>query len=978
MLRSLGLLVLAGSIQQAHAQASPPAAQKAASATYIFDQPAQPLPAALKAYARAAHQQVVFDGAKLRGLRAVALKGRYSALEALHLLADPNNLSVSINANGLVIVTTAEASQVAPDAKPDIVVIGSFIPRQDSVLPIPVSRITQKELTRNGFSSAADAIQKSVFATGQVVGADTGYSQGVRTANLFSLGPDYTKYLIDGRPMSTFPGLYNNTTMVVDLGSLPTALIESVEILPGGQSSLYGADAVAGVVNTRLRKKVDAPEIDIRHGFTDHGGGQSWRISGAGSVSRGAFDLLLGAQYDAIEPIWGYQRKATAAPFAGNTNSPATPEQTAALYSASTFQMVDVPGKSCARLAPLYDGGVSYYNDGAGSAYCGNSHTGFNTLTNKERRLSVVAHSTLDLGNDNTLFADVMVGHAVARYAYAQAYAYYYSAYDGMAFDVAGRSDPVYVVRYFSPEERGGTDALLSREQTDTLHISTGATGRIGDGEWRYDLNLAHNHQNLTDQSRVTLTAPMQAYFSQSPGTGGLESFFAPIAPATINSFYTDAVSRAASNSNSLRALITNGHLLHLPGGDAGVALGVEAGNESWRYVPDPGYDQQIFYYNLASVSGAGKRDSRAAMGEIRLPVLPFLTLSGSARYDGFRVASINTGRFSYNVAAEIEPVQFLSLRGRYGTAFKAPTLSDLFQGPSTQLAGDYDYLTCGTQGISVADCQLYTIFTQRLSGNRALKPMTAKVADLGLTLHSGRRARLSADWLHWDVRNGVAQEDAGTILRDEALCAAGSAAVDAARCAAVAGYVTRTASGALVSVFSPKVNVARKMTSALILSGSLQAPTARLGTFSIQANYMLFLERKTQPTPESVIRDALSNPLYMNDFRSRTNVTLGWEGKRANVTLYFDRVSRAANYAAMAEGSAGADSATLPAQLTANLGLGYQLNRHLTLAGSITNLFDKMPPTDNTYPGYTTGAFNSQLYNVAGRTFQVEAKYRF
>ena len=960
---------------------------QSAEALYDFDLPAQSLAQALRAYGRITHQQIVFDQDAIQGRQASAIKGRMTAGAALSRLLDGSGLSVRHGVNGIIIIGGGAAVNAGPAADSgagdgDIVVTGTFIPGVDTLLPMPVTHLTQAQLTQRGFTSVADAVQKSPFSTGAVVGSDTGYTQGARTASLFSLGPDYTKYLIDGHPMGIFPALYNNQTNFVDLSSLPAALIDSVDILPGGQSSLYGADAVAGVVNVKLKKKLDGPVVSVRRGFTQHGGDSSWRLSGADSFTFGKFNLLVGAQYDAIKPLWGFQRRLTSTPFEGNPSSPAVPDQAASLISATTFGFVDIPSTACDSLASLYGNGVAYYNDGAGSVYCGNSHTGYKTITNDEHRLNVYAHATYDLNDHTTFYADVLAGHAISKFGYAQAYAYYYSAFDGITFPVAGSSDDVYAVRYFSPEERGGLDNLLSREKTDTLHLSTGARGQFGNGDWNYDFTYVHNHQSMVDQRKVTLTEPMEAYFNSILSTGGLDAFFSPIPTDTVSSFYATAVTKASSNSNWARALVANGHLFPLPGGDAGIALAVEGGREGWRYTPDPGYAEQIYYYDLTDVSGDGSRNNAALMGETRLPVLQFLTLSGSARYDRFFVHSVKTGKVSYNIGAELTPLPFLTLRGRYGTAFKAPTLADLFQGPSSVLAAGIDYRTCVEGGVALADCSnsytYYRPYTQTMSGNTELKPLTARVFDVGAVLQPTGRIKLSADVLHWDIRNGVAQDSTNTILRDEALCVEGSSEVDDARCAQVSSYITRDSNGNLVSVYSPKVNVTRQKLTALVMSGSADFPAGDLGDFQLAASYTLFLKRTYQSTPDSAVYDALSNPLYVHDFRSRINASLSWTRNKLSATLYADRVSKIANYAATYYGTTDEAAGLLPAQVTLNLGMGYKLNSHFSLSANINNLLDSGPPVDNSYTSYADQTYNSSLYSIIGRSFQLQANYEF
>lgn len=103
--------------------------------------------------------------------------------------------------------------------------------------------------------------------------------------------------------MDNFPALHNGSDVFNNIAGIPADLVDHIDFLPGGQSSLYGSDAIAGVINIVLKDHVDAPSIDVRVGGYSSGGGSS-RVSGAGSWKLGKLNLLAGFQYDAINPLF--------------------------------------------------------------------------------------------------------------------------------------------------------------------------------------------------------------------------------------------------------------------------------------------------------------------------------------------------------------------------------------------------------------------------------------------------------------------------------------------------------------------------------------------------------------------------------------------------------------------------------------------------------------------------------------------------
>src|SRR6476469_8162537 len=174
---------------------------------------------------------------------------------------------------------TQDQTPAATDAKATnldkIVVTGSLIPQTSIETFKPVTIISAEDLKNRGFTSVQQALHESSFATGGVQGnqSSASFTQGAETNSLFGLDPGYTKYLIDGRALANYPALYNGTDVFNNISGIP--------ILPGGQSSLYGSDALAGVVNIILKKKMDGSVVSARLGGYDEGGGESRRISAA-------------------------------------------------------------------------------------------------------------------------------------------------------------------------------------------------------------------------------------------------------------------------------------------------------------------------------------------------------------------------------------------------------------------------------------------------------------------------------------------------------------------------------------------------------------------------------------------------------------------------------------------------------------------------------------------------------------------------
>ena len=304
--------------------------------------------------------------------------------------------------------TTEQAKQLNK-----VVVTGSLIPQTELETFKPLTIISAEDIQARGFTSVADVLQQTSFATGGVQGNQTSasFTQGAETLSLFGLSPSYVKYLIDGRPMSNYPALYNGSDVFNNISGLPIDLVERIEILPGGQSSLYGSDAIAGVVNIILKKQVDGTIISSRIGGYHEGGGQSFRASIADQLD---FDndrlaVLVGAQYEKTKPIWGYQRDLTERFNENGTSAPIASRDWLVYSPFSSYYWPE--GASCSGVTSGFGGTVEQqerpgFGDGF---YCGSFSTpGWRTLKNSKESTQLYSHATFDISPNAQFYADAL------------------------------------------------------------------------------------------------------------------------------------------------------------------------------------------------------------------------------------------------------------------------------------------------------------------------------------------------------------------------------------------------------------------------------------------------------------------------------------------------------------------------------------------------------------------------------------------
>jgi len=886
----------------------------------------------------------------------------------------------------------------------EVVITGSLIPQNTRLeAPTPITVITAEDIEARGFSNLTEALQRSSFSTGSVQGPQFsgGFTPGVQTLSVFGLSPAYMKYLIDGRPIADYPALYNGTDLVTGLNGIPVELIDRVDVLVGGQSSIYGSDAVAGVVNVIMKKKLDGPIVDARYGWTQSGGGTDRRLALADTVSFGDLNVTFGAQYERQDPIYGFQRTPTSTYFTQGT-SPQTAERDFLLFglfgdaNGNTYYFEDPA--NCANVSKLFGGTTAMHTRAGRGNYCGTTNAGYYTIGNGLESTQGYLHIDDSLNEHVELFADALASHELTRFN-ANGGGFFGTQGDSTSpfyyYEDPNLGDLLNVQRIFAPEEFGDMRSTLSKNTLNSIRVTTGVRGVIADG-WSYSADATYTENKLTEQLHMLFTSKINAFFAPifGPSLGvdpdfGVNIFtpdyaalYQPLTPQQYGSFAGVVKSYSRTEESMFRGQITNTSLFQLPGGNAGFAAVVEGGRQGWDYAPDPLYGTGETYL-YTSTAGTGHRTRYAGTLELRLPVIQTVTATASGRYDAYKVPGGTIDKATYNLGLEFRPVDMLLLRGRYGTAFKAPTLADQFQGKSGFFQTLTDYYTCavnGYTGSTLGNCpQAQQSYFGQTSGNPQLNPITAKVWDVGFVLKPLEHASLSFDYIHWDINNEVVQQSADQLLRTESACRLGQLDINSGACQSAIAQITRDATGAIVSVLTPKINQSKEKLSAITMTADYLLQAGRAGDFELTFTYSDLLKHDAQQYSTDPLVSIYSDTInYEREFKSKENVSLTWKLGGFNSTLYVEHYGRVPNYLSTINGIGGEGVSSLPEWTLANASVGYEVSPAFHVTFAVNNLFNKMPPVDRSYPGTEIQPYDNFLYNVYGRAYSLEVGYKF
>lgn len=210
-----------------------------------------------------------------------------------------------------------DADEPTDEAAPveEITVTGSRIKRDTFSTTTPIQVLSTEEAQRIGIQSITELLQKSTAASGEKIDASLNTNAGQTNAseappeggigssciNLRGLGCERTLVLVNGKRLG-LAGI-RGAPPQPDINMLPIAMVEGVDLLTGGLSTVYGADAVAGVVNVRLKEDFEGLSFTATTDLTDNEGGEIYQASLAGGIGSGIGNFTFGMEYSRQERV---------------------------------------------------------------------------------------------------------------------------------------------------------------------------------------------------------------------------------------------------------------------------------------------------------------------------------------------------------------------------------------------------------------------------------------------------------------------------------------------------------------------------------------------------------------------------------------------------------------------------------------------------------------------------------------------------
>jgi iron complex outermembrane receptor protein len=650
-------------------------------------------------------------------------------LRSLKSGAAPLVLSAALLVGQTALAQTTTAAPPPPpadDPANTIIVTGTRIAgatNATSSSPISVSTAAQIELTKSG--SVEDILNRMVGPDSEgLTASNNNGGDGASNVSLRNLGAQRTLVLLDGQRL--IPTGATGIANLVDLNNIPVNMIERIEVLRDGASSIYGADAIGGVVNIIMKKNAKGVTFDSGIGGAQHGGGLQYHLGTTFAANTDRSNIMISFNWEHQNAINGYQRNWANDPHIGSgaeggsayrTQLDATQSESPVTLGRPTIVdgvlraagetisgLVGVNGQFYTTKNPALATVVpnTFFLPNVGKVKLnanGSKQYPWDTLAGESDRKQIGASGHYDLTDNLTVFGsgfftkrtsqqllrpEPLLGDTIAA-----------GPFPGFIIPANAPGNPTTgsYAAYLTPLQFG---PRTYQQDSQTYRIQLGLRGTIAEHyKWELAGVEQDNTENFTigNSGNFLHTSELQGLLPCIDVPGGCTNGLPNVQPnyyGAPNAIFSPAqlayvkYNRHDVEHESERYVYGNiaGPLFKLPAGEVQASIGGEYRGEHFDYSPDE-LTVEGFTAN-PSFPTAGGYNVGAVYGELKIPILadvPFfklLELNPSGRYDHYS----NFGKAeTYRIAGNWQVNDDLRFRASYSTGFRAPQVFELFGG---------------------------------------------------------------------------------------------------------------------------------------------------------------------------------------------------------------------------------------------------------------------------------------------------------
>lgn len=905
--------------------------------------------------------------------------------------------------SGLLFATTSTVAQEAQRVE----ITGSAIKRVDAETALPVQVMNREDIKRTGAVNVEQLVQtiSAASSNGNQVGssASGATTGGISSISLRGLTSLRTLVLLNGKRLAPYGMGFTNDSVSVDISSIPIAAVERVEILKDGASSLYGSDAIAGVVNFILRKDFAGLELGAEYGIPTKGSkGDTKRASlawGLGNVDSDKYNVMIVATLQKESSLFGRDRS-----FARTSINEKELNDTS---SGNTFpaNIAAVDGSFGSRNPTAATGCVAPYSTIDplfGTKTCRFDPASLVALLPDVERVGLMGSAKFVLSENLEAYIDASYSKSKqttviqpvpisdqftlpSTNPLANQAPYNIYTPKPSSTIILSPTSPFYPTSYVQGLTGGPTPDLFVRyraavsgnrnitDYSDAPRLNFGLRGTAAG--WDFDSSFLYSSSRVRE--RVNDGYPQYTKILPLLNSGTV-NFFGDNSPAVVDQLraanFTGDALKVTSTLMSLGGTVSR-EVARTAGGPVGLAVGVELRKEKWSYNPSIELQQgDVSGYGGNQAKVDKSRSVKSVFSEINVPIIKGLEVNGGIRFDDYEGVGNST---TPKVSMRWQPVSQVLFRGSIARGFRAPSLADLYA-PNTEgvtQTGLTDPQRCPTTNDGIRDCS--TQFSVINGGNSKLKPEKSTNYTLGIVLEPIADLSIAVDAFKIRLSDTITQGLPQTFIL--------------ANLDKFSSFVTRgpvdpafpTLPGPIISIDQTNINLGQSRLSGFDFDLRYKFRTENWGRFLLNMTGTYFAKYDTQ-NPDGSFSTQVGN---LNNAttggvipRWKTYQSVTWELGDWATTLamawqssYIDlvgsfmdpadpstyRVRRVGNYK------------TYDAQTT------YSGIKNLRLTLGVKNLFNQRPPYTNQGFSFQSG-YDPQYVDPRGRFIYVGVNYAF
>lgn len=903
-----------------------------------------------------------------------------------------------------------------------IEVTGSRLKRNDLETPTPITVLSRNDILQTGAINVADVLNQSPVAFAGSDQSNSSFSTtsvGLNTTALRNLGEERTLVLLNGRRFVS--GVSPSSGYAVDLNSIPTSMVERIEILKSAASATYGSDAVAGVVNIITRKDFEGVDINAQAG-----------VSGEGDRNTSTFSLTTGGNWDGGN-AWlslGYDEddglKSSDRDFSNQDLAWITDDE-----GNEVIGPVESSYPPQGRIQFKDQDGKTIRLNADGTPFSGTfNRAAYRQLVTPLERKYAAAGLTHELNDSISLFSELnwnsskTIGSTIEPTPLDVVNDIWLKDRNGVggmdvnnplipealrsqliAAGVTNLNQTTFVRRMVELGARStdverntirvatGFDWAINDSWANNTYLSWGKTDQLQENGGQVNVDRANMALNVIEDSDGNLVCADP--YAVLQGCVPLNMFGeGTITPEAADFVFVPAKAAGQAEQFVLSTTFTGELPLELPGGLMGLAVGAEYREETGSY--SPGDMAQIGASSTnKSEPTYGKLITKDIYAEAAFPILDTLELNLAGRYGEHNITG---GDFTWNAGVKFTPIESLSLRASAATAVRTPNIADLYSGRGETFAAVSDPcagVTATTAGNVAENCRSIQAISDRIAADGAFEPTQTEIQGTGGTIGGSpnvepETAETYSVGAIWQVIDSLSITlDYYNVAIDDAISTTSRSTV-MRRCFDVApgqfdpncaGNAVRNEDGALTAVNSGTGNENQIDTSGLDTEVNF-AMDLGPGTFRTQLVWNYTFEYVITGIESGEATDYVGEVLTP-EHRANLNLSYGLDDLDLSWRMrYWDKVvdSVDGNNVNFYTGEALSVGNEIDAVVYHDINARYNFNNGVEAFVGIRNLFDKKPPmlpqgTNNGGTGINTA---SEAYDVTGRNFYAGVSVKF